>query len=62
MYVSAATRKAAEKVLADAAAGIRPKAGQKPPDLSFPTMIVAPCKVKCQDSLYNNPPEKSMQQ
>ncbi|KAJ7127278.1 P-loop containing nucleoside triphosphate hydrolase protein, partial [Mycena crocata] len=55
IYVSAATRKAAEKSLADAAAGLRPKAGQKPPDLSFPTMVMAECKVKCQDALYNNP-------
>ncbi|KAF8215709.1 hypothetical protein K438DRAFT_1926236 [Mycena galopus ATCC 62051] len=46
----------AEKVLADTAAGIHLKAGQKPPNLSFLTMIVALCKVKCQDSLYNNPP------
>ncbi|KAJ7429298.1 hypothetical protein FB451DRAFT_1070863 [Mycena latifolia] len=32
-----------------------PLAGQKPPDLSFPRMIVAPCKVTIQDELYDNP-------
>jgi hypothetical protein len=55
IYVTPATRKAAEKALADDEAGIPPKAGKTPMDLSFPQMIVAKCKVKCQDSLYNNP-------
>ncbi|KAJ7124388.1 hypothetical protein C8R44DRAFT_980678 [Mycena epipterygia] len=56
IYVSSSTRKAAEKVLADEETGIAPKAGQKPPDLSFTHIIVAKCKVKCQDDLYGNPP------
>ncbi|KAJ7739731.1 hypothetical protein B0H14DRAFT_2638190 [Mycena olivaceomarginata] len=55
VYVSAAQRKAAEKALADDEAGVALKTGQKLIDLSFPRMVVTPCKVKCIDELYNNP-------
>ncbi|KAF7346927.1 ATP-dependent DNA helicase Q1 [Mycena venus] len=54
VYVSAAQQKAAEKALGDEAS-VALKPGQKPIDLSFPRMVVAPCKVKCIDELYNNP-------
>ncbi|KAJ7761338.1 P-loop containing nucleoside triphosphate hydrolase protein [Mycena metata] len=56
IYVSAATRKAAEKALADHTAGVPLKPGEKPPDLRFQQMILAKYKVKCQDILYDNPP------
>ncbi|KAJ7699249.1 P-loop containing nucleoside triphosphate hydrolase protein, partial [Mycena rosella] len=54
IYTSAAARKLAQKVVDDASAGIF-KAGEKPPDLSMPRMILAPCKVAAQNEIYNNP-------
>ncbi|KAJ7727510.1 hypothetical protein B0H14DRAFT_2302003, partial [Mycena olivaceomarginata] len=45
----------AKKILEDHDAGIL-KQGDKPPDLSMPTMITASCKVAAQNKLYNNPP------
>ncbi|KAK6969273.1 ATP-dependent DNA helicase Q1 [Favolaschia claudopus] len=54
VYVSAAVRKAAEKLLADNAAGTL-KPSDPPLDLSMPQLIVAKCKVAALNKLYNNP-------
>ncbi|KAF8172422.1 P-loop containing nucleoside triphosphate hydrolase protein, partial [Mycena galopus ATCC 62051] len=53
IYISAAVRKHAEKVLADHNESIS-KADEIPPDLSMPRLITAKCKVKAQNDLYNN--------
>ncbi|KAJ7672978.1 P-loop containing nucleoside triphosphate hydrolase protein [Mycena polygramma] len=53
IYVSAATRKQAQKLIDDDVAGVTPKDGQNPPDLSMPRMILADCKVQAQNALYN---------
>lgn len=55
IYLSAASRKFAQKTLDDHAAGIL-KAGETPPDLSMPILITASCKVVAQNKIYNNPP------
>ncbi|KAK7015999.1 ATP-dependent DNA helicase Q1 [Favolaschia claudopus] len=56
IYVSAAARKHAEKVLAEAAAGtMKLKPGASPPDLTFPKLIVAKCKTVAINDIYNNP-------
>ncbi|KAJ7768784.1 hypothetical protein B0H14DRAFT_2632862 [Mycena olivaceomarginata] len=55
IYISSAAQKLAKKILEDHDAGIL-KQGDKPPDLSMPTMITASCKVAAQNKLYNNPP------
>ncbi|KAJ7893626.1 hypothetical protein B0H14DRAFT_3427286 [Mycena olivaceomarginata] len=55
IYLSATSRKLAQKTLDDHAAGIL-KAGETPPDLSTPILITAPCKVIAQNEIYNNPP------
>ncbi|KAJ7674126.1 hypothetical protein B0H17DRAFT_1140777 [Mycena rosella] len=55
IYISAATRKAAEKLIVDHEAGIF-KAGETPPDLSMTRLIVAPCKIAAINLIYNNPP------
>ncbi|KAJ7840195.1 hypothetical protein B0H14DRAFT_3140548 [Mycena olivaceomarginata] len=55
IYLSAISRKLAQKTLDDHAASIL-KAGETPPDLSMPILITAPCKVIAQNEIYNNPP------
>ncbi|KAJ7289649.1 hypothetical protein C8J57DRAFT_1046954 [Mycena rebaudengoi] len=54
IFASLASRKQAEKLLADEAAGIS-KPGQTPPDLSMARLIVAKCKVQEQNLIYDNP-------
>ncbi|KAJ7115601.1 P-loop containing nucleoside triphosphate hydrolase protein [Mycena crocata] len=55
VYISTATWKLAKKRLDDDEAGVQPKAGEPSPDLSMPKLILAQCKVKAIDQLYNNP-------
>ncbi|KAJ7705658.1 P-loop containing nucleoside triphosphate hydrolase protein [Mycena metata] len=53
VYVTPAVRTAAEKALRSKDSPLPPKS--LPPDLSMAELIVAPCKVKAQDELYENP-------
>jgi hypothetical protein len=55
VYVSRATRTAAEKALNERDNPKPTKSNQTPPDLSMAEIIVADCKVEAQNRLYNNP-------
>jgi hypothetical protein len=55
IYITSAARKLAEKLVANDGADLPKKPGQTPPDLSMARLILATCKVREQNVLYNNP-------